>query len=166
MAVCKILQYPHPVLKGRSEPVRMVDEQVSRIIKNLIDTLATSPGVAIAAPQIGEAFRVIVCDVSRKSQVKNHGRIILMNPSVRRQEGRKVFREGCLSIPDYTGNVIRSEKVWVEGLDPEGRPIGIAAEGFEALALQHEIDHLDGILFLDRIASLGTDLFRRKTYER
>ena len=164
MAVQKIIQYPHPILKSRSETVQAIDERVVRIIKNLLDTLTASPGVAIAAPQIGEADRIIVCDVSGKIKEKNHGRIILVNPLIRHREGNKIFREGCLSVPDYTGNVSRAEKVWVEGLDQKGRPIRLIAEGFEALALQHEIDHVDGILFLDRIASLSTDIFRRKTY--
>jgi len=164
MAVQKILQYPHPILKGRSEPVRTIDERAGRIIKNLLDTLAASPGVAIAAPQIGEAHRIIVCDVSRKIKDKHHGRVILINPILRHREGKKIVREGCLSVPDYTGNVNRFETVWVEGLDPRGKPVGFTAEGFEALALQHEVDHLDGLLFLDRIASLSTDLFRRKAY--
>lgn len=164
MAVQKILQYPHPILKRRSEVVRKIDDRVGRIIKNLLDTLADSPGVAIAAPQIGEAHRIIVCDVSRKMQGGHLGRIILINPVIRRLEGRKIVREGCLSVPDYTGNVSRFESVWVEGLDPAGRPVDLRAEGLEGLALQHEVDHLDGFLFLDRIASLSTDLFRRKRY--
>jgi peptide deformylase len=164
MAVQKILHYPHPILKRRSEAVQTIDDRVNRIIKNLLDTLAASPGVAIAAPQIGEAHRIIVCDVSRKVKDKHHGRLVLINPLIRRREGKKIFREGCLSVPDYTGNVSRFETIWVEGLDAEGQPIRFMAEGFEALALQHETDHLDGILFLDQIASLSTDLFRRKSY--
>jgi peptide deformylase len=151
-------------LKGRSEAVRTVDDRVGRIIKNLLDTLAASPGVAIAAPQIGEAHRIIVCDVSKKAKDKHHGRIILINPLIQRREGKKIVREGCLSVPEYTGNVTRFETVWVEGLDPKGRPVSLMAEGLEAQALQHEVDHLDGLLFLDRIASLNTDLFRRKMY--
>ena len=134
------------------------------IIQDLLDTLASSPGVALAAPQIGEPYRIIVCDVSRKTKEKNNGRVILINPTIQRREGNKILREGCLSVPDYTGNVTRAEKVWVEGLDPRGLPVNLISEGFEALAFQHEIDHLDGILFLDRITSLSTDLFRRKTF--
>lgn len=141
-----------------------MDGRIAQIIKNLLDTLSASPGVALAAPQIGEPYRIIVCDVSRKIRENHHGRIILINPVIRRREGKRIFREGCLSVPDYTGNVSRAEKVWVKGLDPHGRPVSLIAEGFEALALQHEIDHLEGILFLDRIASLSTDLFRRKVY--
>lgn len=141
-----------------------MDDRINRIIQDLLDTLASSPGVALAAPQIGESYRIIVCDVSRKIKENHHGQIILINPGILRREGKKVFREGCLSIPDYTGNVSRAERVWVKGLNPQGQRANLIAEGFEALALQHEIDHLEGILFLDRIASLSTDLFRRKGY--
>ena len=141
-----------------------MDDRTNRIIQDLLDTLAASPGVALAAPQIGEAHRIIVCDVSRKTKEKHHGRIILINPKIYRHEGMRIFREGCLSVPDYTGNVSRAEKVWIEGLDAQGQPVRLISEGFEALALQHEIDHLEGILFLDRITSLSTDLFRRKNY--
>ena len=162
MAVRKILQYPHPALKTPSAGVGAADKQAARIIRDLIDTMEASPGVAIAAPQIGEPWRIIVCDVSRKVKEKHHGRIVLINPVIRHRETRRTFREGCLSVPDYTGNVNRFEKVRVEGLDPEGRTVSLDAEGFEALALQHEVDHLDGLLFLDRIASLSTDLFRRR----
>jgi peptide deformylase len=153
MAVRSILQYPDPALR-----------RAARVIRDLLDTLAASPGVALAAPQIGEPFRIIASDVSRKAGERHHGRIVLVNPVVRRMEDRKIFREGCLSVPDYTGNVSRFEKVWVEGLDARGRPFSVASVGFEALALQHEIDHLDGLLFLDRIASLKDGLFRRKVY--
>ncbi len=164
MAVLKILQYPHPLLKSRSKQVQTIDARMTRIIQNLLDTISSSPGVALAAPQIGESYRIIVCDVPRKIKENHHGRIILINPVIHRREGKRIFREGCLSIPDYTGNVSRAERVWVEGLNPQGLRVNLIAVGFEALALQHEIDHLEGILFLDRIASLSTDLFRRKLY--
>jgi peptide deformylase len=164
MAVLKILQYPHPLLKSRSKQVQTIDARINRIIQDLLDTLHASPGVALAAPQIGESYRIIVCDVSRKIKEHHHGRIVLINPMIQRREGKNIFREGCLSVPDYTGNVSRAERVWVEGLNPQGLRVNLDAAGFEALALQHEIDHLEGILFLDRIASLSTDLFRRKVY--
>lgn len=165
MAAFSILQYPNRVLKSRSRKVKAVDRRVKEVIADLLDALAASPGVALAAPQIGKLDRIIVCDVARKKGLKDkhHGLIVLINPVLRRKEGQRVFREGCLSVPDYTGNVLRAERVWVEGMDQRGKLIEIASEGFEALALQHELDHLDGRLFLDRISSLSTDLFRRKT---
>jgi len=129
----------------------------------MLDTLRASPGVALAAPQIGCPVQVIVVDVSRKKGETGHGLVVLLNPRISRQERKRIVREGCLSVPDYTGNVLRFEHAVVEGLSPEGAPVTIEASGFEALAFQHELDHLDGTLFLDRIQSQDTDLFRRKS---
>lgn len=135
---------------------------MATIIQDMLDTLDASPGVALAAPQIGYSVKIIAVDVSRKIGQRGHGRTVLLNPSILYQEGRRIVREGCLSIPDYTGNVSRYERTVVEGTTPEGQIRVLTTSGFEALAFQHEIDHLDGILFLDRIDSLSTDLFRRK----
>ncbi len=165
MAIREILQYPDPVLKKRAAKITLVDEEVLNIIRDMWETTEASPGVALAAPQIGISRRIIVCDVSTKvKKNRHHGRIALINPVVEHKEGKKVFREGCLSVPDYTGNVTRFNKVEVSGLDIKGKLVRLTAEGFEALALQHEVDHLNGLLFLDRITSIGTDLFRRKTF--
>lgn len=139
------------------------DPAVQVVIQDLLDSLAASPGVALAAPQIGHAVQIILVDVSRKKGETGHGLVILLNPVILAQEGRKIVREGCLSVPDYTGNVLRYEQVIVEGLAPDGRVMTLSTSGFEALAFQHEVDHLNGMLFLDRIQSLSTDLFRRKT---
>ena len=128
----------------------------------MIDTLSASPGVALAAPQIGELVQIIVVDVSRKKGEQGHGLVILLNPRIMDQSDERTIREGCLSVPDYTGNVLRYGRTVVEGLTPKGELRTIIASGFEALAFQHEVDHLHGTLFLDRIQSLGTDLFRRK----
>lgn len=128
----------------------------------MLDTLKASPGVALAAPQIGHLVRVIVVDVSRKKGETGHGLVVLLNPQILHQEGRRIVREGCLSIPDYTGNVLRYEQTIVTGTTPDGANVTLVTSGFEALAFQHELDHLNGMLFLDRIQSLSTDLFRRK----
>lgn len=128
----------------------------------MLDTLRASPGVALAAPQIGCSVQIIVVDVSRKKGEPGHGLVVLLNPRIRHQEQERIIREGCLSVPDYTGNVLRYEQAVVEGFSPEGTPVTLTMSGFEALAFQHELDHLNGLLFLDRIQSLGTDLFRRK----
>ena len=116
----------------------------------------------MAAPQIGYALRVIVVDVSRKRGEKGHGLIVMVNPVILALEGRKMLRDGCLSVQDYTGNVLRHEQAVVEGFTLDGRVVTLTTSGFEALAFQHEVDHLNGLLFLDRIQSLSTDLFRRK----
>jgi peptide deformylase len=119
--------------------------------------------VGLAAPQLGDEVRIVAVDVSEHPRAtRHHGLLVLVNPVIRLSSGSEIAREGCLSIPDLTANVKRATEVLVEASDPEGETRAIEAEGFEARALQHEIDHLDGILFLDRVASLTTDVFRRK----
>jgi len=162
MAVRPILLYPDLILKTPAAPVSPENPDIARIIQDMLDTLQASPGVALAAPQIGCPVQVIVVDVSRKKGETGHGLVVLLNPRIRHQERERIIREGCLSVPDYTGNVLRYEQAVVEGISPDGTPVTITASGFEALAFQHELDHLSGILFLDRIQSLDTDLFQRK----
>ncbi|ABA89772.1 polypeptide formylmethionine deformylase [Syntrophotalea carbinolica DSM 2380] len=165
MAVKDILLYPHPALKEICTPVTQCDENVDSLIQDLIDTMvAAGHSVGVAAPQIGITRRVVVVDVSHSKlgRKENHGLIVMINPEILEQEGRTASREGCMSVPDYTGNVTRAESVVVQYLDRSGNKQVIRATGFEAIALQHEIDHLDGLLFLDRVSSLKTDLFRRK----
>jgi peptide deformylase len=162
VAVRPILLYPDPILKHPTAPVSFKNPALLDMVQDLLDTLEVSPGVALAAPQIGYPVRMIVVDVTRKKGVRGHGRVVLINPRVLHQDGPRVVREGCLSVPDYTGNVRRFEQTVVEGTSPEGRIVILTTSGFEALAYQHEIDHLEGTLFLDRLDSLSTDLFRRR----
>ena len=165
MAVCPIRLYPDSILKHTTAPVSLTDPTLPHLIQDLLDTLDASPGVALAAPQIGYPVRIIVVDVARKKGERGHGRIVLLNPHILYQEGQRIVREGCLSVPDYTGNVRRYERTVVEGMTPEGQGVALTTSGLEALAFQHEIDHLAGMLFLDQIDSLNTDLFRRKRRE-
>ncbi|MEK6525269.1 MAG: peptide deformylase [Nitrospirota bacterium] len=163
MSVRPILLYPNPVLKANATRVSPTDPLLASIVQDMLDTLQASPGMALAAPQIGHSLQVIVVDVSRKKGEKGHGLVVLLNPQILHQDGPRIIREGCLSVPDYTGDVLRYEQTIVEGTTPSGEMVTLAASGFEALAFQHELDHLSGMLFLDRIQSLSTDLFRRKT---
>ena len=128
----------------------------------MLDSLAVSPGVALAAPQIGYALRIIVVDVTRKKGEQGHGLLVLLNPRILHSDSHRIVREGCLSVPDFTGNVRRYDQATLEATTQDGKMTVLSVLGFEALAFQHEIDHLAGILFLDRIESLNTDLFRRK----
>ncbi len=165
MAVREILVYPDPRLKTVCTPVARVDAEVAGLIRDLIDTMvAAGHSVGVAAPQIGATRRVVVVDVSRSKlgTAGNHGLLVMVNPEILEREGRETMREGCMSVPDYTGNVTRAENVVVQFLDGDGRERVIRAVGFEAVAVQHELDHLDGLLFLDRVSSLKTDVFRRK----
>jgi peptide deformylase len=161
VAVRQILLYPHSILKARAASVSPSDPQVAEIIEDMLDSLRASPGVALAAPQIGYPLGIVVVDISRKKGERGHGLVILFNPRILHQQGPRIVREGCLSVPDFTGNVQRYEQTIIEGTTPTGETSILTTVGFEALAFQHEIDHLAGTLFLDRIASLNTDLFRR-----
>ena len=162
MSARSILLYPDPALKAKTAQVSPTNQDVAAIVQDMLDTLKASPGVALAAPQIGQLVQIIVVDVSRKKGEQGHGLVVLLNPHILQQDGPRMIREGCLSVPDYTGNVLRYERTIVQGISPDGLPVTLVTSGFEALAFQHELDHLDGTLFLDRIASLSTDLFRRK----
>jgi len=148
-----------------AEPVEEIDDTVVAVIQDLVDTMIDSGhSVGVAAPQIGVLRRVVVVDVSGSKLGKdsNHGLLEMVNPEIIERSGSRMMREGCMSVPDYTGNVTRAENVVVQFLDGEGRERVIRAGGFEAVAIQHELDHLDGLLFLDRVSSLKTDVFRRK----
>jgi peptide deformylase len=160
-----IVLYPDPRLKALCDPVADVTDAVRAAAQDLLDTMDAGPPrtVGIAAPQIGVLSRIAVVDTSRNPKhPPGHGLLVLVNPRVVAQEGAQVFREGCLSLPDYTANIRRAQAVTVEALSLGGEPVRVDAEGFEAVVLQHEIDHLDGLLFLDRVANVKTDLFRRK----
>jgi peptide deformylase len=135
------------------------------VAADLLDTMAAAPRcVGIAAPQIGEALRIATVDVTGHPKATScAGRLVLVNPVIVHAAGSEVGREGCLSIPDFTADVRRAARVVVEAADRQGAPLRVKAEGFEARCLQHEIDHLDGILFLDRVES-PTQVFRRKSY--
>jgi peptide deformylase len=172
LAVREVLTYPDSVLKTVCAPAQTGPgerEDTRRVIDDLLDTMNSfGHCVGLAAPQIGATVRIAVIDVSDHPSAKDpHGLMIMVNPRVvHRSEGSKVSREGCLSLPDLTANVRRPRKATVEFLDGqrdfEMNQVQLA--GFEARCVLHEIDHLDGILFLDRVASITDDLFRRQNY--
>jgi peptide deformylase len=159
-----VLVLPNPALKRVGEPVGGVD---AALATDLVDTMRVSPGcVGLAAPQIGVSRRAFCLDVSGHPKGNpNHGLVVLFDPELVHAEESEIRREGCMSVPDLTADVRRAGRVVVRGTDPEGRERVYEAAGFEARAFQHELDHLDGLLILDRVASLKTDVFRRKTYQ-
>jgi peptide deformylase len=162
-----IITYPDERLKIPSEPVGNIDSGLLTFIQDMEQTMRQGPGgVGIAAPQVGRNIRVAIVDVSAKVDVKGHGRLVLINPEITKWDGLAVGREGCLSVPDYTGNVIRAERINLNAQDETGAIRTYEMEGYEARAVQHEIDHLDGLLFLDRLVSRSGDLFRRKVYKK
>lgn len=168
MAVLDILTYPDERLKQEAHPVEEVDAELLAFLDDLEETMDAGPGgVGIAAPQVGRFQRVVIVDCSKtRKPVPNHGRLFLINPEITKWDGMAVGREGCMSVPDYTGNVIRAEAVSLNALDKNGNVQEYECEGFEARAIQHEMDHLDGMLFLDRLVSRRNDLFKRKVYQK
>ena len=165
MAVREVLRYPHPALKRAARELGPADlEETRRVAADLVETMRSfGHCVGLAAPQLEELVRIVAVDVTdHPKATSSNGLLVLVNPIVVREEGAEVAREGCLSLPHLTANVRRATHVWLRASDPEGEPVELDSEGFEARCLLHEIDHLDGILFLDRIANLRTDLFRRK----
>ncbi|WP_455202843.1 peptide deformylase [Kaarinaea lacus] len=166
MALLEVLTIPDPRLKQESEPVERFDESLRDFVNDLEETMRSSPGgVGIAAPQVARFQRIVIVDVSSKPRIKNHGRLVLINPEITEWQGMEKGREGCMSVPDYTGNVIRAKSIKLNACDEFGELHRYEFEAYEARAVQHEIDHLDGILFLDRLVSRRADLFQRKTYQ-
>jgi peptide deformylase len=165
MAVRPVLSLPERVLKMRAAELGGLRDQ--DLVADLIDTMGVSPAcVGLAAPQLGVSRRVIAVDVTGHPKAATcHGLVVLADPIVVQSRGRVVAREGCMSVPDLTANVARAERIVVHGFDENGDERVVATDAFEARALQHELDHLDGLLILDRVSSLSTDVFRRKKYK-
>ena len=167
MAVLTIRRFPDPLLKQSTAPVARVDAPVGRLIDSMIKTMRRHPRcVGLAAPQIGSPLRIAVMDATGhpKAGSTPHGLLVLVNPHLTSAGETALLREGCLSVPDFTGNVRRATRVHLKAYNQSGSAYELWLEGFEAVVAQHEVDHLDGTLFLDRVANLKTDVFRRKDY--
>jgi peptide deformylase len=160
MAVKRILTYPDTVLRERAEPVTNIDGKVQQLINDMAETMYHAPGVGLASNQVGEPCRIIVFDTSAKDEPNNL--VVLINPEIVEASGVIVDQEGCLSVIDYKADVKRAACVTVKGVDREGNPVTLRREGLPAIVLQHEIDHLNGILFIDRISTLKRELYKRR----
>jgi peptide deformylase len=160
MAILEILKYPEPTLQKTSAPVKNITAQTVQLIDDMLDTMYAAPGVGLAAPQVGALERIIVMDGDHENPHKQIYKLI--NPVVTRAEGEIIWEEGCLSVVDFTAEVKRAAQVEVVALDENEKEFKIEAEGLLAVALQHEIDHLDGKLFIDRISRLKRDLYSRR----
>jgi peptide deformylase len=160
MALRKILTYPALELKQPAHTVQNIDAQIDQLVTDLVESMYAAPGVGLAAPQVGSSERVIVLDVDHENPGKRL--VKLINPVIVEREGSIVWEEGCLSVVDYTAEVTRAKRVLVKGWTPDEKEIEIEGEDLLAVALQHELDHLDGKLFIDRISRLKRDLYRRR----
>ena len=158
--VYEIITYPNPILKEKSKPVREVEEKTRTLIDDMIETMYDAPGIGLAANQIGILERIIVFETSLKKEV--HKPAALINPEIIFAEGEIITNEACLSIVDYSAEVKRFERIKVCGLNENGDKIEMEADGQLAICLQHEIDHLDGILYIDLISSLKRNMYKKR----
>jgi len=161
MSQLKILTYPNKFLLEPTTPLDNIDSQVQQMIAAMAETMYAAPGIGLAAIQVGWDRSVLVYDLSARDE--RGGLQVLINPRIISSEGEIVSdNEGCLSVPDFRADVKRAERILVEGYDREGNPLRVEAEGVQAIVLQHEIDHLNGRLFIDRISPLKRELYKRR----
>lgn len=160
MSLLPILTFPDPVLRQKAAKVTTFNAELYTLITNMVETMYDAPGIGLAAPQIGKSIRLIVVDISEEEDEQNS--MVMINPEITEREGKQVDEEGCLSVLDLTASVKRSQKITVTYQDAEGAPQELNAEDRFAIVLQHEIDHLDGILFLDHLSTLKRALYKKK----
>jgi len=156
----KILTFPDPELKKKSVPVTIINDKTRELLQDMAETMYAAPGVGLAAPQIGVHQRIMVIDVSAKDEMPEL--IVAINPVIVYADGESYEEEGCLSVPKYAANVRRHARVVVKAINLDGEEVTYKAEGLLAIAFQHEIDHLDGILFIDHLSPLKKEMFRKK----
>ncbi|SDP21781.1 peptide deformylase [Desulforhopalus singaporensis] len=160
MSVRKIYQYPEPVLRKQTESITTFDEKLKKLVSDMADTMYDAPGIGLAAPQIGESLKLIVVDTSKNQEDREYKAMI--NPEITHHEGSQLDEEGCLSVPDLTAKVNRFRKITVDYYDLEGKKQSLTTENRFAVVLQHEIDHINGILFIDHLSSLKRNLYKKK----
>ncbi|NRA07011.1 MAG: peptide deformylase [Myxococcales bacterium] len=154
MALREVLQFPDERLRRVSKPLEHVDDRIRELVRDMCDVMYDEPGIGLAAPQLGEAIRLVVVDTEWMEEDAERNPLVLVNPEIVEAEGKLVFTEGCLSVPDFQAEVERAEHVLLRATDLEGETLEIRCEGLQAVCFQHEIDHLDGKLFIDRISRL------------
>ena len=164
MAPRTLVKYPDPGLQQPSEPVESFDEDLRQLADDMVETMRAEAGVGLAAPQVAEAVRLTVIDVSGGSDPE--ALIVLVNPKLELEEGESRDEEGCLSFPEIILTVKRPARVVISYQDIEGTPVSFEAEGLLARCLHHEIDHLEGVLFIDRVSPLKRDMTRRRIAKR
>lgn len=162
----RILTFPNPSLASEAAPVQTFDGRTVALLDDLAETMYAAPGIGLAATQIGVPERVIVLDIPDEDGKPGTGLLKLVNPVIAERDGTIMWEEGCLSVPDFTATVERARRILLRGWTLEQKEIEIEADGLLAVALQHELDHLDGKLFLDRLSRLKRDLYRKRQQKR
>jgi peptide deformylase len=159
-----ILHYPDPRLREKAQPIAEVTPAIARLIDDMAETMYAAPGVGLAATQIGEPHRLFLVDVAGEDEPSNL--MVFINPEIVRVEGEQLWPEGCLSFPGVSEDIKRGAKVTVKALDRDGKPFELTADGLLAVAIQHEADHLDGVLMIDRMGALKKRIVQRKMQKR
>jgi len=162
MALREVLQFPDARLKRMCEPVEKIDDAIRELAADMLEVMYDEPGIGLAAPQVGEPIRLIVLDTEWTEEGVERSPLVLVNPEILERDGAITWTEGCLSVPDFQAEVERSQRVRVRGLDLDGKERIEEAEELRAVCLQHEIDHLDGVLFIDRISRLKRSMYVKK----
>lgn len=167
MAVREVLVFPHNKLRTKAKEVSVFDDELKTLIQDMFDTMYADDGIGLAAPQIGVDKRIVVMDVA-SNDGKSSEQMVLINPVITKKEGEVISNEGCLSVPEYRADVNRAEKITIEALNAEGAPVVYEADGLLAICMQHELDHLDGVLFIDYLSRLKRDrlLTKYKKYKK
>ena len=162
MALREVLKFPDRRLAEVSEPIEEVTDEIRLLARDMLDVMYDEPGIGLAAPQMGETVRLIVVDTEWTEEGAEKSPLVLVNPEIVEREGKLSWSEGCLSVPDFQAEVERAESVRLLATDLDGQELAIDAEGIRAVCFQHEVDHLDGILFIDRISRLKREMYVRK----
>jgi peptide deformylase len=162
MALREILKFPDPRLKQVSAPIAEITDEFRELASDMIDVMYDEPGIGLAAPQVGESIRLVVVDTEWGEDDAERNPMVVVNPELLEPEGKVTWNEGCLSVPDFNADVERAERVLLRGTDLEGNPIEERLEDLRAVCFQHEIDHLDGVLFIDRISRLKRSMYVKK----
>jgi peptide deformylase len=160
MAIRTILEFPNPFLRQLAQPISLFHEGLQELVRDMTETMYDAPGIGLAAPQVGESIQLIIVDIA-KLEIEREA-LVMINPRIIGHEGSQIDEEGCLSVIDLTANVKRHKKVTVSYQDLTGKPNELTAEDRFAVVLQHEIDHLNGILFLDHLSALKRTLYKKK----
>lgn len=158
----KILIYPHEILQKKAEPVKNIDGQLQKLIDEMAETMYHSKGVGLAANQVGELKRLFVMDITQGEDGKKGELIVLINPEIVEAEGQEVMEEGCLSVPEFSAKLKRPAKICVKAYDRDGKEIELEGSGLFARCVLHELDHLDGVCFVDRLSPIKKAMFRKK----
>jgi len=162
MALREVLKCPAKRLREVSKPVTEITDEIRELAQDMCDVMYDEPGIGLAAPQVGESVRLIVVDTEWTQEDAERSPLVLVNPEITEREGAIVWTEGCLSVPDYEAEVERAARVRLLAQDLEGKPVDLVADELQAVCFQHEIDHLDGVLFIDRISRLKRSLYVKK----